>query len=304
LPVELTDKNMSDSLPSTLAALIEQQRLPPQYLQQVTNWLQPLSVWVTEQRRRQFSPLLLGLNGAQGTGKSTTVLFLQTLLKQQGLECCTLSLDDFYLNRAARMSLADEIHPLLATRGVPGTHDLELLVAVLDALLAGDDIALPEFSKAEDDVVAQDSWPVHSGAVDVIVLEGWCVGCPPQAEAALLDPVNALEAAEDANADWRRYVNQQLRGSYADLFKRLDVLLMLQAPSMAAIMEWRKLQEQKLAEKSAGSALMDMAAIERFVCFFERLTRHCLNVLPPRVDYLLTLDHDHCFSAGAPIEHG
>jgi D-glycerate 3-kinase len=304
LPVESTDKNMSDSPTSILAALIEQQRLPPQYLQQVTNWLQPLSVWVTEQRRCQSSPLLLGLNGAQGTGKSTTVLFLRALLKQQGLECCTLSLDDFYLSRAARMSLADEVHPLLATRGVPGTHDLELLVAVLDALLAGDDIALPEFSKAEDDVVAQDSWPVHSGAVDVIVLEGWCVGCPPQDAAALVDPVNTLEAAEDASGDWRRYVNQQLQGGYGDLFERLDALLMLQAPSMAAIVEWRQLQEQKLADDFHGRALMDAAAVERFVCFFERLTRHCLAVLPTRVDYLLTLDDDHCFTEGVPVERG
>jgi D-glycerate 3-kinase len=295
---------MSDSLTSTLAALIEQQQLPPPYMQQVTRWLLPLASWVAAQRERQASPLLVGLNGAQGTGKSTTVLFLQALLRQQGLVCCTLSLDDFYLSKAARASLAEEIHPLLATRGVPGTHDLELLGTVLDALVAGDDVSLPGFSKAEDDVVAQSSWPVHSGPVDVIVLEGWCVGCPPQTDAALVDPVNVLEADEDASGDWRRYVNQQLRGGYADLFTRLDVLLMLQAPSMVAIVEWRQLQEQKLVAASAGSALMDAAAIERFVCFFERLTRHGLDVLPAAVDYLLTLDHDHCFSAGVPREHG
>lgn len=295
---------MSDSLTPTLAALIEQQQLPAGYMRQVTRWLQPLSAWLVARQARQSAPLLVGLNGAQGTGKSTTALFLQLLLQQQGLACCNLSLDDFYLSRIARAALADEVHPLLATRGVPGTHDLYLVRTVLDALIAGDTISLPRFSKAEDDIVAADTWPVHRGRPDVIVLEGWCVGCPPQPEAALVNPVNALESEEDREALWRGYVNQQLHGGYRDLFARLDALLMLRAPSMAAILQWRKLQEQKLAGKSSGRAVMDAAAIERFVFFFERLTRHCLDVLPDRVDYLLTLDLDHCFTEGGALEHG
>ncbi len=290
--------------PPTLHSLIEQQQLPAAYLEQVNDWLLPLSQWLAQRRRHHKTALLVGLNGAQGTGKSTVALFLQALLEQQGLVCCTLSLDDFYLGRKARTALAQDIHPLLATRGVPGTHDLQQLNTVLDALLAGDSILLPRFNKADDDVVAQEDWPMHSGAVDVIVLEGWCVGCPAQRDAVLLDPVNALEADEDAEGRWRGYVNKQLRGDYADLFARLNVLLMLQAPSMQAVLQWRRLQEQKLTIKASGQALMDASAIRRFVQHFERLTRHCLVVLPLRADYILTLDSEHCFTGAQLREHG
>ncbi len=290
--------------PPALHSLIEQQQLPGAYMEQINDWLQPMSQWLAERRAGQTTPLLVGLNGAQGTGKSTVTVFLQALLQQRGLACCTLCLDDFYLARATRAALAQDIHPLLTTRGVPGTHDLTQLNTVLDALQAGDNILLPIFNKADDDVVARQDWPMHSGAVDVIVLEGWCVGCPAQAEAALVNPVNALEADEDRQGRWRGYVNRQLRGAYADLFARLEVLLMLQAPSMQAVLQWRHLQEQQLAIKACGQALMDASDVRRFVHHFERLTRHCLAVLPTRADYLLTLDNDHGFTRVRLREHG
>jgi D-glycerate 3-kinase len=283
-----------------LQSLLEQERLPADYLGQVNQWLRPLSAWLTEQSQARPVPLLVGLNGAQGTGKTTTARFLEILLGEAGLRCCTLALDDYYLGCAIRLALARDVHPLLRTRGVPGTHDVEELQRVLDRLESGEEVSLRRFSKAEDDVLAPELWPLHRGANQVIILEGWCVGCPPQGEAALAVPCNSLERVDDPDRVWRDYVNNQLSTCYAAVFERLDLLVMLQAPDMETIVQWRLLQEKKLAQHSAGAAVMAPADVPKFVAFYERLTRHSLSELPALADYWLRLDHNHRFVEGGP----
>ena len=139
-----------------------------------------------------------------------------------------------------------------------------------------------------DDIVAMTGRPVA-----VIVLEGWSLALPPQAEAALAEPANALEAAEDGDGRWRAFVNGQLATAYRDWFALIDYLVVLQAPSFDCIQQWRSLQEQKLAARSDGPRIMDAAQLARFMQHYERLTRHCLAVLPALADAVFLLDRDH-----------
>ena len=70
----------------------------------------------------------MGLSGCQGSGKSTLVKAIAHVLEDvHHVNAVVLSLDDFYLTKAERELLARTVHPLFATRGVPGTHDLDLL---------------------------------------------------------------------------------------------------------------------------------------------------------------------------------
>ena len=283
---------MDTALTKSLMALQQQAALPAAYLEQVEPWLRPLARWLAQCRKPPGSALLVGVNGAQGTGKTTLCRFLELLLAEQGRIGLTLALDDFYLGRAARRALARRVHPLLATRGVPGTHRIAQLRQTLDALLAGRAATWPRFDKALDEIAPQSAWHSFDGRADILLLEGWCIACPPQSAAVLDAPVNALEAAEDSAGHWRRFVNTQLTNDYRALFDRLDKLLMLQAPSIAAVVEWRTLQERKLAARGGGRSLGD-AEITRFVQHCERLTQHCLAELPARADYLLQLDEEH-----------
>ncbi len=234
-------------------------------------------------------PLVLGICGAQGSGKSTLAATLAEALAGQGRRAAVLSLDDLYLTRAERGELARTAHPLLATRGVPGTHDPALGLEVIARLERGEAAALPRFDKARDDRAPPAQWPQAPEHCEVLILEGWCLGARPQDEAALAQPVNALEANEDPAGVWRRHANDALAGAYAPLFARIDALVLLAAPGFEVVHGWRLEQERALG---AGPGAMDAAAIARFIAHYERLTRHILTEMPPRADLVVRLGQD------------
>src|SRR5690606_4863861 len=156
-----------------------------------------------------------------------------------GLRAVSLSIDDFYHTRDTRQRLARAVHPLFATRGVPGTHDVPLAIATLEALRGQGEVAIPRFDKAVDDRVPESAWPRLLAPVDLIVLEGWCLAVPPQPEAELHAPINELEAREDAQGAWRRHVNRVLTEEYGDWYGMVDYLVMLRAPGFGKVREWR-----------------------------------------------------------------
>lgn len=269
-----------------IAALIEAERLPGDYIAVVEEYWRPLAREIAR-RAESRRPLVVGINGAQGSGKSTLCRFLEVLLAEQGLDAVTLSLDDLYLTRAERRQVATEIHPLFATRGVPGTHDVQLGMAMLDRLLAGEPADLPRFDKAADDRAPMPRQV--EGPVDAVLFEGWCVGATPQPADVLREPLNALERKEDPDGTWRREVNSRLATDYADLFARIDLLVMLKVPNFEAVRANRRLQEEKLG---SGPAVMDEAALDRFLAHYQRLTEHMFAEMPARADILVETGRD------------
>jgi D-glycerate 3-kinase len=243
-------------------------------------------------RRENDNALVVGLCGAQGSGKTTICSELASKWVGEGLRVAVLSLDDLYLTRAERGELARGVHPLLATRGVPGTHDVALGIRVLQALSEHNRVRLPRFDKANDDRSPEASWDVVDAPVDLILFEGWCVGARSENSAALSKPLNSLEISEDADGRWRTYVNDRLADEYQRLFTRIDFLVLLAAPSFDVVLKWRTQQERELRLQRQGSAVMDDVALARFVQHYERLTRHILLEMPGRADQVLYLDED------------
>lgn len=236
-------------------------------------------------------PAIVGVCGAQGTGKSTLAALFGEALCAAGRRVVVLSLDDFYLPAASRRQLAEREHALFRTRGVPGTHDVDLLERCIDRLLdaSADEVDVPVFDKRADDRL--ESARKVAGAAEFVLLEGWCVGIPPQAEAALAEPVNALERERDPDGRWRRSVNAALGGAYARIFSRLAAIVFLEAPDFDSIRRWRLEQETRLSG-AAGSA-MSADDVADFVAHFERLTRHGLECMPGSADAVLELDRRH-----------
>lgn len=235
--------------------------------------------------------LVAGICGSQASGKSTLAGALAERFTRAGLPAATLSLDDLYLSRADRQVLAGRVHPLFATRGPPGTHDVELGLAVIAALAAGRPAPLPRFDKLRDEPWPQAQWPLAPAGTRLLVLEGWCLGAMPQAEVDMAEPVNRLEREEDPQGVWRRHANAMLAGPYQRLWQRIDHLTLLAAPGFEVVHAWRREQEHGLLRAdSRGLSGMDDAALARFIAHYERLTRHILTEMPDRADLLVRLD--------------
>jgi len=239
-------------------------------------------------------PLILGICGSQGSGKSTLA---RRLVGRLGVRAAILSLDDLYLGKAARAERARDIHPLLATRGVPLTHDVALGCAILDAVKDRRPVRLPRFDKASDEPLSEAQWDAVGGPLDLLIFEGWCVGATAQREPDLSVPVNDLERDEDPDGIWRRAVNDALAGPYQALFARIDRLVLLAAPGFEVVRGWRTQQEADLraalAQTGRDPALaMTDAQIVRFIQHYERITRAILAEMPAHADLTLPLDPD------------
>jgi D-glycerate 3-kinase len=238
-------------------------------------------------------PVVLGLAGAQGSGKTTIARRLVQQLRGKGRRAAAMSIDDFYYSRSERRRIASTLHPLFVTRGAPGTHDAALALSVLDAVRKGEAAPAPAFDKARDEPLPRDEWPTIPPSLDVLVFEGWCLGARPEAPAALRTPVNMLERDFDANGGWRRAVNDALGGVYQELFAAIDALVFLRAPSFEIVRRWRTEQERALASSPhlrPSPGLMTAEEISFFIQHFERVTVWMMEDLPQRADMTLYLN--------------
>ena len=279
-----------------ISSLLDRHQLPSSYADGLVSFMLPVAKQLCQ--KKSHPPLIVGIQGSQGSGKSTFAAFLKLLLEHEfnrQTEIC--SIDDFYLSRAERTTLAENIHPLLQTRGVPGTHHTDLIEQQFDLFRSGNALTLPQFDKATDDPKPKSEW-LSTKPADILIFEGWCVGLFPQNENELAHAVNELEQNEDKCGEWRAFVNQKLNDEYRAIFKKLDTLIVLQAPSFDCVFEWRQLQEQKLINSltAQGKSLdltMNPKQIERFIQHYQRLTEHGLKTLKDHADFVLQLNTDH-----------
>ena len=273
-------------------------QLPESYLSMAESAFSPLIDEFNTQYQVNQKTYIIGINGCQGSGKSTLADYLCTVVAEKyHLATVALSLDDFYLTKAERIELARKIHPLLAQRGVPGTHDVNLAIDTISSLASGNKALITRFDKSMDDRVPEANSETITGHIGLIVIEGWCFGAKPQAPNSLIEPVNHLERSEDPDGVYRDYVNTALATQYPQLFELVDSTAMLRAPSFKTVFEWRLEQEQKLIEKLqltktalASLSTMSDQEIRRFIQNFQRITEDCLEEMPTRVNHLFQLN--------------
>ena len=256
----------------------------------------PLSKWIYIAYKKDNKTKIIGLSGGQGSGKSTITGILKFILKKKyGLELCVFSIDDFYKTKTERKKMSKKTHPLFLTRGVPGTHDVELINKTLNNLKKKffKPVLIPKFDKLTDDRLKKSKWTKVKKPPQVIIFEGWCVGARHQKISMLKKSLNLIEKKYDPDLKWRKKVNNQLKGRYKKLFNKIDKLVYLKAPSFNHIFKWRLLQEQNLKLTSKNKEIMSKSKVRDFIMYYERITRQMMKDFPKISDLTVFLDNSH-----------
>lgn len=289
-------KQRGDNKKMIIEEFISTHKLPSAFKDIALDKYVPLAEQISSHQKSAETTYFVGINGCQGSGKSTLSDFIKVYIEHEFKQSVTImSLDDFYFSQAQRRNLADKVHPLLKTRGVPGTHDTQLAKNALEGLATGSfPVIIPRFNKATDNPFEKDQWTHVDKAVDIVIFEGWCWGVEAQAADQLNQPINALEKTQDKNGTWRQYVNTQLNLHYQPLYDFMNMWVMFKAPSFSDVYAWRLEQEEKLAAALAAnsdqSGVMNAAQIMNFIQYYQRLTTHCLDTLPSRCHHVFELD--------------
>jgi len=257
----------------------------------------PISFWINNKCKKKGRTLILGLSGSQGSGKTTVTGILQIILKKFFKKnIYIISIDDFYKTLRDRNRMSQQKHSLFKTRGVPGTHDINLIKNFFISVKRKKfkKIKLPKFNKSIDDRSKKNYWHNINKRPEIIILEGWCVGAKPQINSSLRKPVNILERHEDKDLIWRKYANEKLKKEYKEVFAMIDYFIFMKVPNFKIVFKWRLLQENKLRKKlHYKKKIMTYSAIKRFIMFYQRITLQMMKDLSKSASIVLLLKKNH-----------
>jgi len=264
----------------------------------IKSFLVPVSFWIANKASKK-KPYILGLAGGQGTGKTTISSIISIILRKYfKLNVFTISIDDFYKTRKERLLLSQKIHPSLMIRGVPGTHDINIMLNFFKRVKSKKfrKLKLPKFNKAIDDRYKKKLWYSISKRPDIIIFEGWCVGARAQKNSTLKKAINSLEKIDDKKLTWRKFVNHQLKSKYKKLYSKLNCLLFLKANNFSLLQQWRLKQEKKLwlkNKKSSNNKIMNKKDVIKFMQTYQRVTQNMFKYAPKYASIILNLNSNH-----------
>jgi len=224
--------------------------------------------------------------GSQGSGKSSLSKLIKLYLEKFCYKSVVIiSMDDFYLSKSQRTQLSKNIHPLFLTRGVPGTHDLELMNKKIKQIFNKEfPIYLPIFDKISD--TRKRTYKKVLKA-DVIVFEGWCAGAQPVDLNYLQKNFNNLEKHKDKNFIWRNSYNKYLN-QYQKLFSQFNFFIYFQFNQWDHVLNWKYKQELELRDKKKDLGLKKY--LSEFIQYYEKVSKWMHLKVPKYCNILIKLD--------------
>jgi len=250
----------------------------------ITEYIIPIIDKIIQSKDNKFL-----ISGSQGVGKSTLSILLKIVIEKiYKKKVMLLSIDNYYLSKAKRLKLAKKVHPLLVTRGVPGTHNIKKLYQDINQFNKQKfPISIPHFDKIKDDVTTKRN---KISNAQILILEGWFCGSLPIRTKYLYKNINQLESKYDHNKVWRKYYNSMLKNEYKKVFNMFNKKIYMKPPSFKYILKWRSLQENNNANKSNSKNFMNKDRLKKFIQHYEKITKWMMKTMPDKVDMLIKID--------------
>ncbi|KAK4689936.1 coronin-7, partial [Tremellales sp. Uapishka_1] len=230
-------------------------------------------------------PIMVGLQGPQGCGKTTLSDSLLEYLQStpRDLRVAVLSLDDFYKTRQGLLEVAAKhpSNPLLSGRGPPGTHDVELATATIQKVKNINEapdttVNLPIFDKSlfQGQGDRSNSTREITSPLDVFILEGWSLGflpiSPQDLQSLSSSPYSSKQSLESLTE-----INDYLRTFTDAVLPPFESMISIQPTSLDNVFQWRLEQEHSMKAKNGGKGMTDEAVnefVERYMPGYELFT--------------------------------
>ena len=245
----------------------------------------PIIKYIVNSDKKKFL-----ISGSQGIGKSTLIKILKdNIEKYFKKRILTLNLDDYYLSKNKREKLSKTKHNLFKTRGVPGTHDVHTLRKnINDFEKSIYPIIIPVFDKLTDN--RSNKIRIEKEKKDILILEGWCCGCPPLEKKYLDRNINELERQEDKDKIWRNHFNRNLDNEYKKIFKIFEKIIFMKASSFKFVLNWRSKQEKMNNSNQKNYSKMSKEEMIYFISHYEKITKWMIKKLPNTADLVININ--------------
>ena len=229
------------------------------------------------------------ISGPQGSGKTTIAKLLKIVIEKiYKKKVMLLSIDDYYLSKKERIELSKNVHPLLITRGVPGTHNFKKLKSHINQFIKKKfPIRTLTFDKLTDDVSKKRRIIKNS---DILLLEGWCCGSTPVTDEYLYKNINDVERKLDKNNKWRQYYNTYLKKEYSEIFSKFSKKIYIKPPSFTHVLKWRLNQEKQNALINKRKKFMSKQELKYFIQHYEKLTRWMIKTMPTKASIIIKIN--------------
>ena len=105
-----------------------------------------------------------------------------------------------------------------------------------------------------------------------------------------------MEKNKDKKKIWRKYVNQQLKSKYKNLYSQLNCLIYLRAKNFKLLQKWRLKQERKLllnSKKNSKLKIMNKEDVLSFMQTYQRVTQNMFKNMPKYASIILNLNSNH-----------
>jgi len=221
------------------------------------DWYLPvIEFYINDKKTRKIPTYVIGIQGAQGSGKTFLASFMKTLFNSLGYATESVSIDDFYKSNSARIKLARTYknNPFYQIpRGMPGTHRYGKLLEIIKKAKAGEPFSIPRFDKSRYSgrgEVLKTSTHI-TNRLKFFIVEGWCVNIPYVRDRKFLatikrsNYVNAIFNELDPRKQHYKIVMGYIK-KYQHIWKSIDNKTLLVGKNIQFIRDWRAEQEEEL----------------------------------------------------------